>query len=68
MSAAEIIEQIKALPLEEQREVFSFVREAEKESASVNGQGVRYVDDRTFDVAVERVFEQHSELFKKLAE
>jgi len=68
MSAAEIIEQIKALPLEEQREVFSFVREVEKESASTSGQSVRYVDDQTFDAVVERVFERHDELFKKLAE
>lgn len=68
MSAAEIIEQIKALPLEEQREVFSFVRKVEKESAAASGQGVRYADDKTFDAAVDRVFERHDELFKKLAE
>lgn len=68
MSVAEIIEQIKALPLKEQREVFSFVREAEKESVSGGAQGVRYADDKTFDAALERVFERHDELFKKLAE
>lgn len=68
MSAAEIIEQIKALPLEERKQVFSFVREVEKESVSTSGQDVRYADDQTFDAAVERVFEQHAELFKKLAE
>lgn len=68
MSAAEIIEQIKALPLEEQRRVFSFVREVEKESAATGGPGVRYADDEAFEAAVERVFERHDELFKKLAE
>ena len=67
MSAAEIIEQIKALPPEERLQVVSFVRTVAEEASSENS-GVRYVDDRTFDAAVERVFEQHAELFKKLAE
>ena len=67
MSAAEIIEQIKALPPEERQQVLSFVRAVEEEESS-ESPSVRYADDRTFDAAVERVFEQHADLFKKLAE
>jgi hypothetical protein len=69
MSAAEIIEQIKALPLEEQREVSQFVRaHVDTKSEAAGATGVRYADDETFNAAVERVFERHEELFKKLAE
>jgi hypothetical protein len=65
MSAAEIIEQIKALPREEQRQVFSFVRSAEAEPVEPK---VQYMDMATFRAAKERVFEKHSELFRRLAQ
>ena len=65
MSAIEIIEQIKALPKNEQREVFAFVREA---GESPDTQGVRYADSETFRKVVDRVFEKHDELFRRLAE
>ncbi len=67
MSVAEIIEQIKSLSPEEQKRVFSFVHEVEGNAVS-SSPGVRYADDQTFDAAVERVFERHEELFKKLAQ
>lgn len=65
MSATEIIEQIKTLPHEEQRQVFAFVRDAEtpREPASV-----RYADHKSFREAADRVFEKHDELFRRLAE
>ena len=65
MSAAEIIEQIKALPLEERREVFEFVHHAasaEKEPA------VNYADDASADAAMDRVFEKHAEVLRRLAQ
>jgi hypothetical protein len=67
MSAAEIIEQIKALPPEERRAVFAFVQIAEQD-APADDTTVRYADDRAFEAVVDRVFEKHAELFKKLAE
>jgi hypothetical protein len=67
MSAAEIIEQIKALSPEERQEVVSFIRTAENDEPAATST-VRYMDDRTFDAVAERVFERHAELFKKLAE
>ena len=68
MSAAEIIEQIKALPAEERRRVIAFARTAGELDASENSAGVRYADNATFAAAADRVFEKHAELFKKLAE
>jgi hypothetical protein len=61
MSAAEIIEQIKALPPEEQREVSRFVHEhvdgAQKASAS-----------EPIESIATRIFDRYDPLFKKLAE
>jgi hypothetical protein len=67
MSAAEIIEQIKALSPEERQQVASFIHATEQEESS-QGPGVRCADDAKFEAVVERVFEKHAELFKKLAE
>jgi hypothetical protein len=61
MSAAEVIEQIKALPPSEQKIVAEFVQEIS------NGQPVRYMDERTFNAAVDKVFKEHHELLRKLA-
>ena len=68
MSAAEIIEQIKSLSPEERREVVEFVRSTENGAVTSSGGTVRYADDSQFEAAVDRVFEKHAELFKKLAE
>ena len=66
MSAAEIIEQIKALPPDEQAVVADFVT---KTTTSTAGEStVRYMDDATFRAAKERVFEIHQELFRRLAQ
>ena len=63
MSASEIIEQIKALPREERQQVVEFVHAVERSEPSP-----RHADDDAFDAVVDRVFEKHAELFKKLAE
>jgi hypothetical protein len=67
MSAAEIIEQIKALSPEEREEVASFFR-TEDTNEPAGGSPVRYVSDETFKSVAKSVFEKHDELFKKLAE
>ena len=56
-----MIEQIKALPPAEQKIVVQFVQEIS------NGHQVRYMDEQTFNAAVDKVFKEHSELLRKLA-
>ena len=65
MSAAEIIEQIKALPAEEQAKIAEFVRELQ--SASGKEPNIRYVDRDNARGIANRVFEENAELFRKLA-
>jgi hypothetical protein len=64
MSAAEVIEQIRALPREEQAQVREFVT---KELA-VEGGRSGVMDDATFDKAQEYVFNNYKELLRRLAQ
>ena len=64
MSAAEIIEQIKALPAEEKALVAEFLRGSE----DVNESKVQYVDREKARVTASRIFEENAPLFRKLAE
>ena len=66
MSVAELIEQIKALPPDELEVVRSFVLNGE--AAAGGEHSVRYATDEQFDGAIDRVFEKHEELLRKLAE
>jgi hypothetical protein len=66
MSALEIIEQIKALPKEEQAKVVDYVQQLH--AAGAPAVEVHYLDEGAFDAAKERVFSKHSELLKKLAQ
>jgi len=66
MSAAEIIEQIKALPAEEQSEVAEFVRELA--AAKPQSHEVRYISVEEAKVIGDRIFENNAELFRKLAQ
>ena len=66
MSAAEIIEQIKALPPQEKEVVVEFVRELQ--TASDHKSGASYMNDAAFDAAREKVFAKHAELLKRLAQ
>jgi hypothetical protein len=75
MSAQEVIEQIKALPPEEQRVVEEFVqsgleraRQLSSSDAVTSQQEVRYVEKATFEAAMEVVFAKHDELFRRLAQ
>ena len=65
MSAQEVIEQIKVLPLEEKAKVAYFVRAMEGEGAGP--ERVTCMDDVTFDAAKKSVFTKHAELLRKLA-
>jgi hypothetical protein len=70
MSAAEIIEQIKALSPEEQREVSRFVRElaASDRSSGAETPTVRYATDDQARAAGDAVVAEYPETFRRLAE
>ena len=61
MSAAQIIEEIKALPPEERAQVVDFVNEINKHPQ------VRYATDEEFQQSLEEVFKHHSGLLRRLA-
>ena len=65
MSAAEVIELIKKLPPEEQAEVFTFAEQAKSEQAP---RTIRYLAVADADRISERIFEEHKELFRRLAQ
>jgi hypothetical protein len=67
MSAAEIIEQIKALPPEEQREVSRFMR-AHVDSSSDSDSGAKAAAAEPIDSIADRIFDRYEPLFRKLAE
>lgn len=64
VSAAEIIEQIKALPPNEKAAVVDFVHQME----SGKPEGVQYVDPKDLGSTAEKVFDRYDDLFRKLAQ
>jgi hypothetical protein len=62
VSAAEIIEQIKQLPPEEQRQVKEFL------GSKGEPEGVKYADDAAFKKASDEVFAKYDNLLRKLAQ
>ncbi len=61
MTARVVIEQIKALPPEEQAKVIDFLEEVKAVRQ------VRTVDAETFKQSTEHVFDRHAELMQKLS-
>ena len=61
MTAHAVIEQIKALPPEEQAKVIDFLEEVKAV------QQVRTMDAETFKKSTEHVFDRHAELMQKLS-
>ena len=68
MSAAEIIEQIKALPPEEQREVSRFVTGLAVSGIADENRAVRYASDEQAREAGDAVVAEFPETFRRLAE
>jgi hypothetical protein len=64
VSAQEIIEQIKALPPTDRAKVLEFTRSLQESGVDA----VRYVDQETLEKAAKKVFDEHEELFRKLAQ
>ena len=65
MSAQEVIEQIVALPLNEQAVVAEFVTKMQSHQKQTGE--VRYLDPAEVKAAAERIFERYDDLFRKLA-
>ena len=63
MTAYEVIDQIKSLPLTERAKVLDFVHELDARSAPV-----RQAEDRAFNEAAGWVFGEHAELMRKLSQ
>jgi hypothetical protein len=63
VSAEEIIEQIKALPSEDKAAVMEFLR-----SLDVARPNPRFIDPAEAKRHPDKVFDEHDELFRKLAQ
>lgn len=62
MTAAEIIDQIMALPPEERAKIVKFIYEIESATPK------RTMGSKTFERSAKQVFDRHDELMKKLGE
>lgn len=62
MNAHEVIDQIKALPPEEQAKVLDFIEEVQSLRRGKQG------DERDFAAAADWVFAEHAELMRKLSQ
>ena len=63
MTAYEVIDQIKALPLPERAKVLEFVHELEAGRVPI-----RQADDKAFTEAANWVFGEHADLMRKLSQ
>ena len=68
MSAAEVIERIKALPPAEVELVRDFLLNGTADQKDSDHQEAAYASDEQFDQAAAQVFEKHDELLRKLAQ
>jgi len=66
VTAEEIIEQIKALPAEERALVLEFINTLD--TSGSEPPSVQYVDGKTGEAVGKKVFNEHEELFRKLAQ
>ena len=63
MSAVEVIEEIKKLPVEERAKVTAFVQQQTSALPKT-----RFADDATFQEAKTWAFKEHDELLRKLSQ
>ena len=67
MSAGQVIDEIKNLSREEQELVIAFVQKLQQDLSSQPAD-VRYMDPAKAKAISEKVFSEHAELFRKLAQ
>ena len=66
VTAEEIIEQIKALPAEERAVVLEFINTLD--TSVSEPPSVQYIDLKSVEAVAEKTFNEHEELFRKLAQ
>ena len=67
MSALEVIKEVRSLPVAEQEQVLNFLQETLRARPAADD-GVKYADDAKFKQAAEKVFREHDNLFRRLAQ
>jgi hypothetical protein len=67
MSAIEVINEVRELPLEEQERVLSFLQDKLRPHKLAEGE-VKYAVDADFEKAADRVFRENDNLFRRLAQ
>jgi len=67
MTARQIIQEIEALPAEEQREVFVSLQERLKDDKTPTS-SIRYLDHEAARPMIKEILAEHSELFRKLSQ
>ena len=67
MSAADVIDELKKLPVREQAEVFRFLGD-QLRTTLVSAPLVEYAEDAEFEAAMKRVFEENAGLMRRLAQ
>ena len=67
MSAIEVINEVRELPLEEQEQVLSFLQDKLRPHKLAEGE-VTYADDSDFQKAADKVFRKNDNLFRRLAQ
>lgn len=67
MTARQIIQEIQALPPEEQREVLLHLKEKSAEY-SRSAPAIRYVSKEEAKLVSEGIFDEYADLFRKLAQ
>ncbi len=68
MTARQIIEEIQALPAEEQREVLLHLKEKSVEYSRSAAPAIRYVSKEEAKRVSEGIFDEYADLFRKLAQ
>lgn len=66
MSAIEVINEVRELPVAEQELVLNFLEQKLRPRKSAGD--VKYAVDSDFEKAAERVFRENDELFRRLAQ
>ena len=67
MSASDVIDELKKLPIREQAEVFRFLSEQLRLSMAAQP-NVKYAGDAEFEAAMKKVFEENAGLMRRLAQ
>jgi hypothetical protein len=65
MSAIEVINEVRELPVKEQEQVLDFLQKTLRKSGDGN---VKYAVDADFEKAADKVFRENDELFRRLAQ